>query len=175
MQQSLSYLIRCTILTPLGDMTAVTSDRGIVLFDFSDNPHLDRETGDLLRYLPGSRMVGGNHPLLTQLATEIGEYFSGTRRDFGVPLHPVGTPFQLEVWKALLTIPYGQTRSYAEEARMIGRPTAVRAVAHANGRNRIPILIPCHRVIGSDGALTGYSGGIGRKTELLRLERSSML
>lgn len=175
MLQSFSDLIRCTIPTPLGEMIVVTSDRGIVLFDFSDNPHLARETDDISRYLPGSRITDGNHPLLTQLTAEIGEYFAGTRRIFDVPLHPVGTPFQLEVWKTLPTIPYGQTRSYAEEARMLGRPTAVRAVAHANGLNRLPILIPCHRVIGSDGTLTGYSGGICRKIELLRIERSFML
>lgn len=168
-------LVRQTIDTPLGEITAVTSDRGIVLFDFSDNAHLARETDDLSSYLPGSRIVDGGHPLLTQLAAEIDEYFAGARREFGVPLHPVGTPFQLDVWAALLTIPYGQTRSYADQARMIGRPTAVRAVANANGRNRLPILIPCHRVIGSDGTLTGYSGGIDRKTELLRLERTFML
>ncbi len=174
MQQNLSDLIRSTIPTPLGEMTAVTSDRGIVLFDFSDNPHLARETSDLSRYLPGSRTTEGSHPLLTQLTAEIGEYFAGTRQTFRVPLHPVGTPFQLQVWQALQTIPYGQTRSYAEEARMIGRPKAVRAVASANGRNRLPILIPCHRVIGSDGTLTGYSGGISRKTELLRLEHRFM-
>ena len=92
-----------------------------------------------------------------------------------MPLHPVGTQFQLEVWAALMTIPYGTTISYAREAAMIGKPTAVRAVAGANGRNRLPILIPCHRVIGSDGSLTGYSGGICRKTDLLRIERSFML
>lgn len=168
-------LFRQTIDTPLGEMTAMTSERGIVLFDFSDNAHLAREVNGLSRYLPGSRIVDGGHPLLTQLTAEIGEYFAGARRDFGVPLHPVGTPFQLDVWATLLTIPYGQTRSYADQARMIGRPTAVRAVANANGHNRLPILIPCHRVIGSDGTLTGYSGGICRKTELLRLERCFML
>lgn len=168
-------LFRQAIVTPLGEMTAVTSDRGIVLFDFSDNAHLAREMNGFSRYLPESRIVDGGHPLLTQLTVEIGEYFAGTRREFGVPLHPVGTPFQLDVWAALLTIPYGQTRSYADQARMIGRPTAVRAVANANGRNRLPILIPCHRVIGSDGTLTGYSGGICRKTELLRRERSFKL
>lgn len=175
MQLNPSDLFCQTIGTPLGEMTAVTSDRGIVLFDFSDNAHLAREMSDLSRYLPGNRIIDGGHPLLTQLATEIGEYFAGARREFGVPLHLAGTPFQLEVWSALLTIPYGQTRSYADQARMIGRPTSVRAVANANGRNRLPILIPCHRVIGSDGTLTGYSGGIGRKTELLRLERSFLL
>lgn len=169
------YLVRQTIPTPLGEMTAIASDRGIVLFDFTDSLHFEREMQGIGRYLPGRRITEGSHPFLTQLAEEIREYFAGIRREFGVPLHPVGTPFQLRAWAALLTIPYGTTCSYAEEARMIGRPRAVRAVAGANGRNRLPILIPCHRVIGSDGSLTGYSSGIGRKTELLRLERSFML
>lgn len=164
------HLIRQTIDTPLGKMTALASERGIVLFDFTDAMHFEREMHDIARYLPGSCIDDGNHTTLTRLADEIREYFTGRRRTFDLPLHPVGTPFQLEVWRALQTIPYGQTRTYAEEARMIGRPNAVRAVANANGRNRLPILIPCHRVIGSDGSLTGYSSGLFRKSELLRLE-----
>lgn len=175
MNDSPTILFRQTVGTPLGEMTAIASERGIVLFDFTDNSHLGRELDGLSRHLPGAEIIDGSHPFLTQLTEEIGEYFTGTRQTFGVPLHPVGTPFQLEVWAALLTIPYGTTISYAREAAMIGKPTAVRAVAGANGRNRLPILIPCHRVTGSDGSLTGYSGGICRKTDLLRIERSFML
>ncbi len=101
-------------------------------------------------------------------------YFMGDRVTFDVPLHPVGTPFQEAVWAAVAAIPYGTTRSYAEIAAAIGRPSAFRAVGLANGRNPLPIVVPCHRVIGSSGALTGYSGGIGRKRHLLDLERRTL-
>lgn len=166
-------LTRTVIPTPVGEMTAITSERGIVLFDFSDNAHLPSEIKALHPYFPKNDTVitDGEHPFLLQLKTEIREYFAGTRQTFEIPLHPVGTDFQIEVWTALQKIPYGLTCSYGEEAALMGRPKSVRAVANANGRNKLPILIPCHRVIGSDGTLTGYSGGIDRKTALLDLER----
>jgi methylated-DNA-[protein]-cysteine S-methyltransferase len=104
------------------------------------------------------------------LARQLLEYFSGKRKTFDFPLAPKGTPFQLDVWNALLEIPYGDTVTYAELARRIGRPAAVRAVGAANGANPIPVIIPCHRVIGSNGTLTGYGGGIERKQWLLALE-----
>jgi len=100
------------------------------------------------------------------------EYFQGKRTEFDLRLHPKGTPFQKAVWQALLEIPYGETRSYGDIARAVGRPTAVRAVGLANGRNPLPIVVPCHRVIGADGALTGYGGGLARKQKLLDLERA---
>jgi methylated-DNA-[protein]-cysteine S-methyltransferase len=98
-------------------------------------------------------------------------YFAGARREFDLPLAPAGTPFQLRVWRALLDVPYGQTESYSALARRIGRPAAVRAVGAANGRNPLPIVIPCHRVIGRDGRLVGYGGGLAAKETLLTLER----
>jgi methylated-DNA-[protein]-cysteine S-methyltransferase len=104
------------------------------------------------------------------VAKQLAEYFSGKRTVFALDLAPRGTPFQLAVWNALLEIPYGDTISYAELARRIGKPSAVRAVGAANGANPIPIIIPCHRVIGSNGTLTGYGGGIERKQWLLALE-----
>jgi methylated-DNA-[protein]-cysteine S-methyltransferase len=107
---------------------------------------------------------------LEDLTTQLAEYFSGTRKTFDFPLAPKGTPFQLAVWHALLEIPYGDTISYAELARRIGKPSAVRAVGAANGANPIPVIIPCHRVIGSNGTLTGYGGGIERKQWLLAHE-----
>lgn len=172
MDNRTATLLRQTINTPLGDMIGISSERGIVMFEFAEEAHPERALSDLLRHLPDKpRIEEGDHPYLRQLREEIGEYFAGIRTAFDVPLDPVGTPFQLEVWTAMRRIPYGATCSYAEEAAMIGRPKAVRAVAGANARNRIPILIPCHRVIGSDGSLTGYSAGIQRKTELLALER----
>jgi methylated-DNA-[protein]-cysteine S-methyltransferase len=107
---------------------------------------------------------------LDDLKTQLTGYFSGTRKSFDIPLAPKGTPFQLAVWNALLEIPYGDTVTYAELARRIGKPSAVRAVGAANGANPIPVIIPCHRVIGSNGTLTGYGGGIERKQWLLALE-----
>ena len=107
---------------------------------------------------------------LGDLETQLRDYFSGKRKTFDVPLAPKGTAFQLAVWNALLQIPYGDTVTYAELARRIGKPSAVRAVGAANGANPIPVIIPCHRVIGSNGTLTGYGGGIERKQWLLALE-----
>lgn len=97
-------------------------------------------------------------------------YLAGERRDFDLPLHPVGTPFQLRAWHALATIPYGKTRTYGEQARLVGASAAVRAIGAANGRNPLPIILPCHRVIGADGSLTGFGGGLETKAALLRLE-----
>ena len=107
---------------------------------------------------------------LDDLSTQLHDYFSGKRKTFDYPLAPKGTPFQLAVWNALLQIPYGDTITYAELARRIGKPSAIRAVGAANGANPIPVIIPCHRVIGSNGTLTGYGGGIERKQWLLALE-----
>jgi len=110
------------------------------------------------------------HPVLRRAARQLAAYFAGRRRAFDLPLAPQGTPFQRAVWTALLDVPYAATASYADIARRIGRPTAVRAVGAANGANPLPIVVPCHRVIGSDGRLTGYAGGLGMKETLLRLE-----
>lgn len=112
-----------------------------------------------------------SHPILDLAARELTELLDGRRRDFATPLAPHGTDFQRDVWAALSAIPYGETRSYADIARAIGRPTAVRAVGAANGRNPLPIFVPCHRVIGADGSLTGYGGGLDTKRWLLALER----
>jgi methylated-DNA-[protein]-cysteine S-methyltransferase len=114
-----------------------------------------------------SLSMGRLKPALRQ---QLHDYFTGKRKSFDFPLAPKGTPFQLDVWNALLEVPYGDTVTYAELARRIGRPNAVRAVGAANGANPIPVIIPCHRVIGSNGTLTGYGGGIERKQWLLALE-----
>ncbi len=118
----------------------------------------------------GSHLRAGAAPFV-RAAAQLEEYFAGTRSDFDLPLAPAGTPFQLEAWAALRGIPYGETRSYAQQAAALGRPRAVRAVGSANGRNLIAIVVPCHRVVGSGGALTGYGGGVERKRWLLELER----
>lgn len=115
----------------------------------------------------------GDTPLLRQAAKELEEYFSGKRKTFSVPLSPRGTPFQQKVWAALRAIPYGRTVCYRDIAEMIGRPAACRAVGNANGKNPIPILIPCHRVIAAGGSLGGYSLGLEMKKRLLELEREA--
>jgi methylated-DNA-[protein]-cysteine S-methyltransferase len=109
-----------------------------------------------------------------RLSDQLAEYFSGARETFEVELAPQGTPFQLSVWDALTTIPYGKTWSYAELARQIGKPGAARAVGQANGANPIPIVVPCHRVIAADGSIGGYSGGLGIKRKLLAVERAAL-
>lgn len=149
-------LLNRLIDTPLGSMIAATDGDAIVSLDFAD------EGGDI----PNS-----DHPLLLRLEKELGEYFAGKRRTFDLPLAPQGTPFQKKVWETLRTIPYGETISYAQEAERFGNPRAVRAVASANGRNPISILIPCHRVMATGGGLGGYSGGVEKKAFLLALER----
>ena len=114
----------------------------------------------------------GNNPILQQTSCQLDEYFTGKRTTFEIPLTFTGTPFQNDTWKALLTIPYGQTRSYSEQAQIIGNPRAVRAVGRTNGLNPIAIIVPCHRVIGKSGKLTGYAGGLDIKRFLLDLEKN---
>lgn len=118
----------------------------------------------------GAEFVEGSTPVIDRAIAELDEYFAGSRRQFDIPLLLVGTPFQKSVWTQLLSIPYATTISYAELARRIDRPTAVRAVANANGANALSIFVPCHRVIGADRALTGYAGGLPAKNYLLHLE-----
>ena len=164
-------LIQHTYPTPLGDLVALFSPRGLCLLEFGvDTKGLSREWRDVERHA-GAAAVPGEDDRTRALGEQIAAYFKGRLTHFDVPLDLVGTPFQQQVWQALLKIPYGQTRSYGEQARGIGRPTATRAVAAANGQNKVSIVVPCHRVIGSDGSLTGYGGGLPRKTWLLALER----
>jgi len=118
---------------------------------------------------PESHWLQSNTPF-RDVIKQLKEYFRGTRTEFDLPLHPKGTPFQLKVWRALAEIPYGATRSYAQIAKRVGRPRAVRAVGLANGRNPLPIVLPCHRVIGTSGHLVGYGGGMPVKRALLELE-----
>jgi methylated-DNA-[protein]-cysteine S-methyltransferase len=139
------------------------------------NLQLLAEAGYLVRIaFPGEHLTGTqkdqSDPLLTACAIQLSEYFDGKRQTFDMPLEPTGTEFQQDVWCALKRIPFGKLRSYGEIAREIGRPSAVRAVGAANGRNPLPIIVPCHRVIGSDGSLTGFAGGLAMKKQLLTLE-----
>lgn len=158
------------IETELGTMIAGAVDNGICLLEFSDRRMLKAEYRDLSRYL-NSTIADGDHIHFRQLIKQLKEYFEGKRKDFTVPLITPGTDFQQAVWKELMNIPYGSTRSYHEQSVKMGKPDSIRAVANANGMNRIAIIIPCHRVIGSDGSLTGYGGGLKRKKWLLDHER----
>ena len=162
-------LISHTYDTPLGGMMALFSERGLCLLEFAGQPRVDREQAQV-EAARGGPVQPGDSAVLAQTACELAEYFAGQLQRFGVPLDLVGTPFQLSAWQALLAIPHGQTRSYAEQARAIARPSATRAVAAANGQNKVSIIVPCHRVIGSDGSLTGFGGGLPRKRALLALE-----
>jgi len=162
------------IESPLGPLLAGATDDGICLLEFTDRRMLETNLQSIQKRF-GRPIVPGDHPRLEQLKTELKEYFSGDREQFTVPLSPNGTKFQSEVWSALRDIPFGETIAYDELARRVDRPKAQRAVANANGQNRISILIPCHRVIGKDGSLTGYGGGLWRKRLLLELERTGKL
>lgn len=164
--------IVCAMLeSPLGPLLAAANDDGTCLLEYTDRRKLETNLATVRRKF-ACAVVPGEHPWLTQLRGELAGYFSGKRSTFTVPLAPRGTLFQEKVWRELCRLRYGQTISYDELARRIGQPTAQRAVARANGMNRICILIPCHRVIGKDGGLTGYGGGLWRKRLLLQLERS---
>jgi AraC family transcriptional regulator of adaptative response/methylated-DNA-[protein]-cysteine methyltransferase len=157
------------ILTPLGPMLAGATDEGICLLEFEDRRVLEMQIKRLGRRLR-ARFVPGSSKLFDELQCQLDEYFSGKRKEFCIPLVMPGTPFQKKVWEGLQTIPYGSTRSYKEQADIIGVPRAVRALAKANGDNSIAIVIPCHRVIGANGDLVGYGGGSWRKQFLLKLE-----
>lgn len=150
----------CTIDSPMGKIIATTDQNGITNLDFIDE---------------ATEHINSNHPFLLQLEKELMEYFEQKRKIFTLPLNPKGTPFQLGVWETLKTIPYGETLSYASEAEKFGNSKAVRAVANANGKNPISILIPCHRVISSSGKIGGYSGGVEKKEFLLALEQGHIL
>lgn len=156
--------------TPLGTMFAGAVEEGVCLFEFSDRKMLETELKTLAKKL-NANILHSDNKHFDNLKKEVEEYFEGKRKIFTLPLITIGTPFQQAVWKELQNIPYGATRSYKEQATAINLPSAVRAVANANGMNKISIIIPCHRVIGADGTLTGYGGGLSRKKWLLDLEK----
>lgn len=157
------------ILTPLGPLFAGATDEGVCLLEFVDRRMIETQI-NRLKKLFKAELIPGSNKHFDELNKQIKEYFDGKRKEFTVPLAIAGTAFQKQVWSALQTIPYGETRSYKEQAEIIGNPKAIRAVARANGDNRISIIIPCHRVIGANGELVGYGGGLWRKRYLLNLE-----
>jgi len=159
------------INTPIGKMIAGGNEKGLWLLEYSCEDRLTLQTRRLRKQMD-VKFAEGEFRYFKQLMDELKEYFTGIRKTFSIPLVMSGTPFQKQVWEQLLTIPYGQTRSYKQQAIQMGAPEAIRAIAHANGENRMAILIPCHRVIGADGSLTGYGGGLWRKRFLLELEKA---
>lgn len=171
-EQRVINIVRFT--TELGAMCACATEQGLCLLEFTNRKILEKEFRDLCRRLDAVILPGSN-VYLEQVQTEIAEYLDGRRQSFDVPLHMPGTPFQRSVWNLLLQIPYGATRSYSEQAVKLNKPSAVRAVAAANGQNRIAIIVPCHRVIASNGDLTGYGGGLWRKKRLLELEKRYLI
>jgi methylated-DNA-[protein]-cysteine S-methyltransferase len=157
----MNYVFK-TMESPVGRLTLVGSDRGLAAVLWEDDAPS--------RVRLGARTQHTSHPILLQAEAQLAEYLAGKRRKFTVQLDPVGTEFQNKVWGALRTIPFGETRSYGQIAAQIGSHTAVRAVGAANGRNPLSIIVPCHRVIGADGKLTGFAGGLEVKARLLALE-----
>jgi methylated-DNA-[protein]-cysteine S-methyltransferase len=156
---SLSYK---HIPSPIGKLKVVVSDRGLVAILWeNDRPR---------RVLLDDLVENAAHPMLLRAETELNEYFASRRNTFTVPLDMRGTYFQKQVWEALLSIPFGETRTYGQLAKQLGNPKATRAVGAANGRNPIAIVVPCHRVIGFSGKLTGFAGGLDAKAHLLKLE-----
>jgi AraC family transcriptional regulator of adaptative response/methylated-DNA-[protein]-cysteine methyltransferase len=164
--KKLHQLTATRIATPLGPMLTIATEEGICLLEFTDRRMLETEMKQLQTIYKTS-ILPGKSKYFELVEKQIAEFFDGTRKYFELPLVTPGTPFQQSVWKVLQEIPYGTTRSYKQQAIAIGNPHAVRAVAKANGYNRLCIIIPCHRVIGDDGHLTGYGGGIWRKKWLL--------
>jgi len=149
-----------TVASPVGPLALVASD-GALVGVYLDGHH---------QRVPAGALPGTDDPVLGEASAQLHAYFAGRLRRFDLPLRPVGTAFQRAVWAALVEVPYGVTCSYGELADRIGRPRAVRAVGLANGRNPLAVVVPCHRVIGADGRLTGYAGGLDRKRALLELE-----
>lgn len=162
-------LYRKHIVTPIGVLNAMATDKAIYVVDFLDNLSWRIDQAIVLKHLDATD-VNEENDLLRQLEQQLKEYFAKERKDFTLPIDFVGTPFQEKVWKVLQTIPYGKTISYKEQAITVGNPKGVRAVANANGKNRLSVIVPCHRVIANDGSLAGYTGGITRKRFLLDLE-----
>lgn len=157
------------VASPLGPLLAVADDEQLLLLEFCDRRALESQLRKLVRRRRALPQAGANRVLETT-QDQLAEYFAGSRQRFSVALGPVGTPFQQRAWQALRQIPYGDLSTYRDQARRLGAPAAVRAVGSANGANPVSILIPCHRLVGSNGELTGYGGGLWRKQYLIDLE-----
>jgi O-6-methylguanine DNA methyltransferase len=156
------------MVSPIGDMLAIANETGLQRLEFCDQEHLTNKLLGIEKN--GVSKTTGGSAVLSQLKREMDAYFSGELKEFSIPLEPSGTAFQQQVWKQLLKIPYAKTSTYGEQAAAMGNPLVIRAMASANGKNPIAVVIPCHRVIGADGSLTGYAGGLWRKQWLLAHE-----
>ena len=155
--------------TRMGRLMVGASDKGVCLTEFIDRKNLQVSLERLITD-HNAELVYGSNEILENLIKELTSYFEGELKNFTVPIDIKGSPFQLDVWNALLKIPYGETTSYQNIAKVINNPNAIRAVGKANGENYLAIVIPCHRVIGSDGSLIGYGGGLNKKEKLLQME-----
>jgi AraC family transcriptional regulator of adaptative response/methylated-DNA-[protein]-cysteine methyltransferase len=162
----------CRVSTPLGPMLVGATDEAVCLLEFVDRRMLPTQIDRIRRRL-GAVFVPDRSELIDRVESDIDAYFAGELRDFALPVALCGTAFQEHVWAALREIPYGETRSYSDLAKLVGRPRAVRAVGRANGMNALAVIVPCHRVVGADGKLVGYGGGVWRKRRLLELERAT--
>ena len=151
---------RARLQVPFGELTVVASDKGVRYITFENDAHPKS-------YQNMSVIDDASHPVVARTVAQLHEYIKGTRRTFDVPLDLVGTEFQVQAWSALAKVPYGTTASYAQQAASIGRPKATRAIGAANGRNPVVVVLPCHRIVGADGSLTGFGGGLPVKKWLL--------
>ncbi|HIO93148.1 MAG TPA: methylated-DNA--[protein]-cysteine S-methyltransferase [Leucothrix mucor] len=163
-------IVIARIKTPFGDLLTSATTQGICLLEFTDTDRIPMQLARLKKSYTAT-IIAGNSEFFAPLAQQLQSYFNGALKIFDIPLDIKGTEFQMQVWQALQNIPYGETRSYQEQAEFIDNPKAVRAVANANRNNKISIIVPCHRVIGKNGTMTGYGGGIWRKEYLLELEK----
>ncbi len=159
------------IQTPLGEMLAIKSEKGLCMLEFFDGKSTEKQLKEIENL---GEILEKDDDILNRLENELNDYFKGNLKEFTIPLHLIGTDFQKKVWNELIKIPFGETRSYKEQSIAVGDLLAIRAVANANGKNKIAIVVPCHRVIGSDGSLTGYAGGKKRKQFLLELESQQL-
>lgn len=163
-----------TISTPIGSMIAIADEMALFFLKFADDKDLEQDIKKL-QIKTKCSIASGENKIISLLKKELAQYFEGTLTTFTIPLHLSGTPFQNLAWNALSQIPFGQTRSYKQQARFIGNESASRAIGTANGSNQMAIVIPCHRVINNNGNLGGYASGIERKQWLLELEKKSSL
>lgn len=160
------------IQTPLGEMLAIKSEKGLCMLEFFDGKSTEKQLKEIENL--GEIIPKEEDDILNRLENELNDYFDGNLKEFTIPLDLIGTDFQKKVWNELIKIPFGETRSYKDQSIAVGDLLAIRAVANANGKNKIAIVVPCHRVIGSDGSLTGYAGGKKRKQFLLELESTQL-
>jgi AraC family transcriptional regulator, regulatory protein of adaptative response / methylated-DNA-[protein]-cysteine methyltransferase len=161
------------ITTPLGSMLAVANDQALYVLKFTNQRNLENEI-EKFKITTQATIIPGRTHHIDSIEQELNAYFAGLLKEFKTPIHLLGSPFQQSVWNALLTIPYGTTISYSQQAHMLDKPSAHRAVANANGANQLGIIVPCHRIIRSNGNLGGYGGGIAHKQWLIDHEKKNL-